>query len=160
MGVRILFFFKLVFCIALCLFVGIIGSIFTTSAISGWYVYLVKPSFTPPDWVFGPVWTLLFALMGIAAFMVWQKGLKSVDVRRALAFFIVQLALNALWPIVFFGLHSPGGALIEIIFLWAAILATILSFLNVSRLAAWLLIPYILWVSFAVYLNYFLWVLN
>lgn len=139
---------------------GIIGSVFTAPAIPGWYADLTKPALNPPAWVFGPVWTTLFALMGVAAFLVWKKGLDRKDARIALCLFIIQLVLNTLWSIIFFGLHSLGGALIEIIFLWLAILATIISFFNISKTAAWLLVPYLLWVSFATYLNAAIWVLN
>lgn len=151
---------KLIVAIAVSELAGIIGSVFTTPSIDGWYAGIVKPALNPPAWVFGPVWTTLFALMGIAAFLVWRKGLDRKDVKIALGIFGGQLVLNTLWSIIFFGLHSPGGAFIEIIFLWLAILATILVFVKISKPAAWLLAPYILWVSFAVYLNYSIWMLN
>lgn len=152
--------FKLITAISISELAGIAGSIFTAPAVANWYPQLSKPSFNPPAWVFGPVWTTLFALMGIAAFLVWNKGLERRDVRVALCLFIVQLVLNTLWSIIFFGLQSPGGALVEIVFLWMAILATIMAFAKISKPAAWLLLPYILWVSFALYLNYALWTLN
>lgn len=139
---------------------GIIGSIFTASTIQTWYVNLVKPSISPPNWVFGPIWTILYAFMGIAAFIVWKKGLHRNDVRIALCIFIVQLVLNVLWSVIFFGYQNPGGAFIEIIFLWLAVLVTTILFFNISKLSAWFLIPYIAWVSFAVYLNYLIWMLN
>lgn len=153
-------FFKLIIAVVVSELVGIIGSVFTTPSIAGWYAGIVKPATNPPAWVFGPVWTTLFALMGIAAFLVWKKGLNRKDVKIALGIFFGQLVLNALWSIIFFGLYSPGGALVEIVFLWLAILATIIAFARISRSAAWLLLPYILWVSFAGYLNYSIWVLN
>ncbi len=164
--------FKLIIAIVVSELAGIIGSGFTTPSIAGWYAGIVKPALNPPAWVFGPVWTTLFALMGIAAFLVWKKGLDRKDVhpvryskqsngvKIALGIFLGQLVLNTLWSIIFFGLHSPGGALIEIVFLWLAILATIIAFYKISKPAAWLLVPYILWVSFAMYLNYSIWVLN
>ena len=133
---------------------GIIGSLFTASAIPGWYASLIKPQLAPPNWVFGPVWTTLYALMGIAAFLVWKRGLERREVKTALAIFVGQLALNTLWSIIFFGLKNPGAAFIEIILLWLAILATIIAFAKISKPAAWLLVPYLLWVSFAGYLNY------
>ena len=139
---------------------GIVGSVFTVPAIPVWYAALAKPALNPPSWVFGPVWTTLFALMGIAAFLVWKKGLARRDVRIALGIFIGQLLLNALWSFIFFGLHSPGGALIEIIFLWLAILAALIAFARISRPAAWLLLPYLLWVTFAAYLNIAIFMLN
>lgn len=139
---------------------GIIGSIFTVSSIPTWYASLARPEFSPPNWIFAPVWTTLFALMGIAAFLVWRKGLHRKDVKVALGFFLGQLVLNSLWSIIFFGFQNPGAALIEIIFLWLAILVTIINFAKISKPAAWLLLPYILWVSFAAYLNYAIWTLN
>jgi len=151
---------KLIIAIVVSELAGIIGSVFTTPSIAGWYAGIVKPALNPPAWVFGPVWTTLFALMGIAAFLVWKKGSDRKDVKIALGIFLGQLVLNTLWSIIFFGLHSPGGALIEIGFLWLAILATIIAFAKISKPAAWLLVPYILWVSFAGYLNYSIWQLN
>ncbi len=167
--------FKLIIAIVVSELAGIIGSVFTTPSIAGWYVGIVKPALNPPAWVFGPVWTTLFALMGIAAFIVWSSYApadaeamadkqatedKKKGIRLALILFGIQLVLNTLWSIIFFGLHSPGGALVEIIFLWLAILATIITFAKISKPAAWLLVPYILWVSFAMYLNYAIWSLN
>ncbi len=157
---RIPDFLKLIIAIVVSELAGIIGSVFTTPSIAGWYAGIIKPTLNPPAWVFGPVWTILFALMGIAAFLIWKKGLDRRDVRIALCIFIVQLVLNTLWSVIFFGFHSPAGALVEIVFLWLAIIATIIAFTKISRPAAWLLVPYILWVSFAVYLNYAIWVLN
>ena len=158
---RINNFLKLVIAIMVSECAGVIGSFFTMPAIqSGWYTGLVKPALNPPAWVFGPVWTTLFALMGISAFLIWKKGLDRRDVKIALGIFLGQLVLNTLWSIIFFGLHSPGGALVEIAFLWLAILATIVTFYKISKPAAWLLLPYILWVSFAMYLNYAIWILN
>ncbi len=139
---------------------GIVGSVFTMSSIPGWYTTLARPEFAPPNWLFGPVWTILFLLMGIAAFLVWRKGLGRKEAKTALRIFVVQLVLNVLWSVIFFGLHNPGGAFVEIILLWLAIVATIYTFARVSRPAAWLLAPYILWVSFAAYLNYAIWTLN
>lgn len=153
-------FTKLIIAIVVSELAGVIGSVFTTPSIDGWYAGIVKPALNPPAWVFGPVWTTLFALMGISAFLIWKKGLERKDVKIALVFFGIQLILNTLWSIIFFSLHSPGGALIEIIFLWLAILATIIIFAKISKPAALLLVPYILWVSFAGYLNFSIWQLN
>lgn len=139
---------------------GIIGSFFTTPAIGSWYAFLAKPELAPPNWVFGPVWTTLFLLMGIAAFLVWRARADKKKVRIALGVFVLQLALNTLWSIIFFGLRNPGAAFIEIILLWASIAATIFLFARVSKPAALLLLPYIAWVSFASYLNYMIWLLN
>jgi tryptophan-rich sensory protein len=151
---------KLIIAIIVSQLAGIIGAIFTTPAIDGWYAGIIKPALNPPSWIFGPVWTTLFVLMGVAAFFIWEKGLHRRDVKIALSIFAGQLVLNTLWSIIFFGLHSPGGALIEIIFLWLAILATIFAFARIYKTAAWLLVPYILWVSFAMHLNYAIWTLN
>lgn len=150
------------FCISvgLPLLAGFIGSFFTTPSIPTWYASLTKPALTPPAWVFGPVWTTLFVLMGIAAFLVWKRGLNSKGVRVALGVFLVQLILNTLWSVLFFGLRSPAMALIEIVFLWLAILSTIVFFSRISKASAVLLVPYLVWVSFASYLNYSLYVLN
>ena len=152
--------FKLIIAIVVCQLAGVIGSIFTVSAIPTWYATLAKPALNPPSWVFGPVWTALYALMGIAAFLVWNQGWGRKDVRRALTVFGIQLVLNALWSIIFFGLHSPGWAFADIIALWLAIVWTMVLFYRISKPAMWLLVPYILWVSFATYLNYSIYVLN
>lgn len=139
---------------------GGIGSLFTSSAISTWYATLIRPELAPPNWIFAPVWTTLFVLMGIAVFLIWKKGQQRMWVGGALAIFGIQLVLNVLWSILFFGMRSPGLALIEIGILWLAIVATILSFWRISRTAALLLVPYLLWVSFASYLTYAFWTLN
>jgi tryptophan-rich sensory protein len=151
---------KLIFSIFICLFAGFIGSFFTTPAIPTWYAMLQKPSFAPPNWVFFPVWTALFIMMGISLFLVWQKGCEDKKVKTAIYIFAGQLALNILWSVAFFGLRSPLLGLMEIIILWIAILATILSFMKLSGTSAYLLIPYILWVSFAAFLNFSIWRLN
>ncbi|HZD60827.1 MAG TPA: TspO/MBR family protein [Anaerolineae bacterium] len=151
---------KLVVSILIAQVVGAIGVIFTAPSVRTWYPELKKPSFNPPSSVFGPVWTILFTLMGVALFLVWRRGAERSDVKPAVTAFGIQLGLNALWSFLFFGLKSPFLALIDIGFLWVAILATILLFLPVSVAAGVLLIPYILWVSFAAALNYFIWRLN
>ncbi len=150
---------KLAASIFLCQAAGFLGSLFTTPAIPTWYQTLKKPFFTPPNWIFSPVWISLFVLMGIALFLVWRRQ-EHPRFKTALIFFFVQLILNILWSIAFFGLKSPLLGLIDIVLLWMAILLTILNFLKVSKVAGWLLLPYLLWVSFATILNYFLWVLN
>jgi len=142
---------------------GIIGSIFTSPAIPEWYAGLVKPALNPPSWVFAPVWIALYALMGISLYLVWKSDPAIVDPtlrKKGIALFFIQLALNSLWSILFFGMKNPFLAFAEIIFLWIAILGTIFVFSNISKKAAWLLIPYILWVSFAAYLNYSIMMLN
>ena len=139
---------------------GIIGSVFTFSAISTWYVVLNKPFFSPPNYLFGPVWTTLYFLMGIAAFLVYKKGTRNKKVRSALSLFGIQLVLNTLWSIIFFGLKLPAVAFVEIILLWIFIFLTMQAFAKVSKSATWLLVPYILWVSFAAILNLAIVILN
>ena len=151
---------KLVLCVVACLAAGAIGSVFTQQAIPTWYATLAKPAFNPPNWVFMPVWTLLYILMGVAAFLVWRKGLENRQVRIALIFFLVQLILNASWSVFFFGLQSPLYGLIVIVVLWVAILFTSLSFYRIYRPAGILLWPYLLWVTFAAVLNESIWLLN
>jgi tryptophan-rich sensory protein len=151
---------KAIFCILLCLSAGGIGSAFTASAIPEWYATLAKPSFSPPNWIFAPAWTILYILMGLAAALVWQKGLQNPKVRTALVIFLLQLILNLIWSVLFFGLRSPLYGLVDILFLWAMILVTIAHFSRVSTLAASLLIPYILWVTFAAGLNLGIFLLN
>ncbi|MFP3909612.1 MAG: TspO/MBR family protein [Archaeoglobaceae archaeon] len=146
--------------IGICLAAGFIGSIFTTPAIPVWYATLQKPFFTPPNWVFGPAWTTLYILMGIALFLVWNKGIQDRKVQVAMGVFGVQLVLNSLWSILFFGMQNPFYAFIEVIILWFAILATIILFYGIDKRASFLLVPYILWVSFASVLNYYVWILN
>lgn len=150
----------LVIFIVICQLAGIIGSVFTAQSVGIWYAELAKPSFNPPNWVFGPVWLTLYMLMGIAAFLVWRKGWDQKQVKLALLVFFVQLVLNALWSFLFFGLQAPFAAFFEIMLLWTAILVTILAFYPLSRAAAYLLLPYFLWVSYAALLNFFLWQLN
>jgi len=151
---------KLVVSIVACLAAGAIGSIFTRSAIPTWFVTLEKPVFSPPNWLFAPVWTLLYILMGIAAFLVWRKGLGNRQVRSALIVFLIQLILNTLWSVVFFGLESPLFGLVIISVLWVVILVTVIQFFNISRAASMLLWPYLLWVTFAAVLNSSIWLLN
>jgi len=144
---------KLGISVGICLLAGFIGSVATTPSITTWYVTLKKPFFTPPNWLFAPAWTTLFILMGVALWLVWLKGWKKKEVQPALFIFGTQLALNILWSLVFFGLHLPSVAVLVILTLWIAILLTIIRFLKVSQLAGFLLIPYLMWVSFATLLN-------
>jgi len=153
-------FLKLIITIGVSELAGIVGSVFTISQIPTWYATIAKPGINPPSWIFGPVWTTLFFLMGISAFLVWRKGLERKDVRIALFIFGLQLVLNTIWSIIFFGMHNIGGALVEIVFLWLAIVWTIFAFHKISRASAYLLLPYILWVTFAGYLTYSLWMIN
>jgi len=163
----------LVSSIGLCLAAGALGSLFTSQSVAGWYQFLAKPAFNPPDWLFGPVWTTLFILMGIAFYIVLSKRHSSKkherqnryekqnrQIRSAEIIFMIQLGLNVLWSGLFFGLRSPTLALVEIIILWLAILATVVRFARVSRPAAYLLLPYLIWVSFAVVLNAAIAVMN
>jgi tryptophan-rich sensory protein len=151
---------KFIISLLVCLAAGFLGSIFTTPSIPTWYASLAKPSFNPPNWLFAPVWTILFILMGISAFLVWQKGLKKKGVKKALGFFLAQLIFNVLWSFLFFKFHSPFLALLDIIFLWFLILLTIFKFFKINNTAGLLLIPYLLWVSFASILNYAIYRLN
>lgn len=152
---------KFIISIVACQLAGIVGAVFTTPSIqSGWYAELAKPALNPPAWIFGPVWMILYFLMGVAVFLIWKKGFEKREVKIALMVFDTQLLLNIFWSIIFFGWQSPGGAFIEIIFLWLAIIATIIAFAKISRPAAWLLVPYIIWVSFAGYLNFSIWQLS
>lgn len=139
---------------------GLVGAVFTSPAIPGWYAGINKPTLNPPSWIFGPVWITLYTLMGISAFLIWKKGWEKKMVRKALYVFGLQLILNASWSIVFFGLQSPAGAFAIIVALWLSILWTMILFHNISKPAMWLLVPYILWVSFAGYLNFSIWMLN
>jgi benzodiazapine receptor len=151
---------EFIVCLVLTFTAAFIGSLFTREAIPDWYAGLNKPSFTPPNWLFAPVWAVLYLLMAISAVIVWQKGLAKPYVRIALITYLIQLILNALWSVIFFGLKMPMVAFIEILLLWTAIGLTILAFAAVSIPAAVLLVPYILWVSFAAVLNFFIWLLN
>jgi tryptophan-rich sensory protein len=144
---------RLLACIVICEGAGLIGAIFTTPAIPNWYASLKKPSFQPPNWLFGPAWTLLYLLMGIALFLVWRQGLPFAQVRVAVYVFAIQLVLNILWSVLFFGAKAPLAGLVDIAVLWVAILLTIIYFWSISPPAGILLLPYILWVSFATVLN-------
>jgi len=153
-------FIKLIAAILVCMLAGAIGSIFTAPAINTWYASIRKPWFNPPNWLFAPVWTTLFFLMGISLYIVWGKGLEKKEVKLAVSVFGIQLALNILWSFLFFGLQSPFLAFVEIVLLWLAILATMMLFYKVSKNASLLLVPYLLWVSFAAFLNYNVLMLN
>ncbi|KUG19187.1 MAG: tryptophan-rich sensory protein [Methanomicrobiaceae archaeon] len=150
----------LIAAVLISLSAGFIGSIFTEPAIPGWYAQLEKPPFTPPEWAFGPVWTTLYILMGISVFLIWRAGWQRRDVRYGIGLFGLQLAVNALWSYLFFGLQSPLLGLIDIVALWVLLLVTILWFARISRAAAALLVPYILWVTIATYLNAGIFLLN
>jgi len=151
---------RLIAAVAVCQMAAVLGSIFTTLAIPTWYVGLRKPDLAPPNWVFAPVWTILYLLMGISLFFILNVGSKRRHVREPVVIFGVQLGLNILWSYLFFGMQSPLLGLIGIVALWMMIGLTIVSFFKVSKLAAMLLVPYLIWVSFASYLNYALLILN
>ncbi|MBI5913332.1 tryptophan-rich sensory protein [Candidatus Azambacteria bacterium] len=180
---RVTNFFKLVIAIVVSELAGVIGSVFTISAIPTWYAGLVKPALNPPAWVFSPVWTALYALIGISLYLVWKNNWevknRFLEVRRkawnrwserlwtgdlqkmnAVAIFGVQYILNIAWPYLFFGLHLPSFAFFELCALWFSIVWTVVVFYRISRPAAYLLVPYLVWVSFALYLNYSIWMLN
>ena len=152
---------RLVVSLVVPLLVGFLGSFFTTAeSLNNWYANLNKPWFNPPDWIFGPVWTTLYILMGIAAFLVWRKGLDNKLVRLALILFVIQLILNAFWSALFFGLRCPLCGLIDIALLLVAIVLTIIYFFKISLWPALLLIPYLGWVSFAAVLNAAIYISN
>lgn len=174
---------KLVISVVICQLAGGLGSIFTAPEIANWYAKLNKPFFQPPNWLFGPVWTLLFLLMGISLYLVWEnnwqiknllgnyKGkawnkysekfwIGSWQKANLILVFATQLGLNVLWSVLFFGMHNLGLAFFELLMLWFAILYTILNFYRVSKTAGYLLVPYILWVSFAGILNLAVWLIN
>lgn len=151
---------RLVLSVIGCELVGILGSIFSVSAIPTWYATLNKPFFAPPNWIFGPVWTLLYLLMGISLYLIWELGWNTKKVKPSRNFFILQLALNFIWSPVFFGAQNPEAALVIIVAMWLAIVYTIRSLYPLSRTAAYLLVPYLFWVSFATVLNAAIVVLN
>ena len=150
---------RLVIALAAPLVVAFVSGLATAGGVSEWYPELVKPSFTPPNWVFGPAWTVLYLMMGVSAWLVWRRQ-DEVDVRRPLTWFVVQLGLNAAWSVLFFGLRSPAAGMVDILLLWLAIGATVRAFAPVSKPAAALLLPYWAWVTFAAALNGGIWLLN
>lgn len=152
---------KILIFVATCLGVGFVSSYTTQSSVDTWFPTLEKPSFNPPNWVFAPVWSMLYIFMGVAAGRVWDRIDFDRDrVRNALVFFWIQLALNALWSILFFYFHNPMLALIEIVLLWLMIYETYLKFKAIDKIAGWLFIPYLIWVAFATVLNASIWWLN
>lgn len=151
--------YKLIIALVVPQLVGGLGSVFTASSVRSWFPTLEKPLLNPPSWVFGPVWTLLFLMMGWAFYLVWSS---EDNEKKTMAYgaFAIQLVLNLFWSIIFFGLKNPALAFAEILILWLAIIFNIFIFHRISRLSAWLLVPYLLWVTFASYLNYSIWILN
>ena len=151
---------KLFISILVPFLVGAVAGLFTSSGVNGWYAVANKPWFNPPNWIFAPVWTLLYIMMGIAFFLVWKASADKNVKQTAMIMFSIQLILNFFWSFIFFKLQQPGWAFAEIILMWVMILLTILWFGKISAMAAWLLVPYICWVSFATVLNYSIWKLN
>lgn len=153
-------FVKLFVSIAVVLLIGFASSFFTAGSIDSWYKNIEKPAFNPPNWIFGPVWTILYIMIGLSFYLVWTSDAKSNLKNKAYIIFAVQLALNFIWTLLFFGNQMIFGAFAEIIFLWVAILLNILAFYRISKLSGILMIPYLLWVSFAALLNYSIGILN
>lgn len=153
-------FVAFVLCVALPLAIGGIGGFFTFESVKTWYITLNKPSFNPPNWIFGPVWTTLYILMGISSFLVWQKRKQTTLYNKAIFIYLAQLVLNLMWSFLFFYLQEIAWALVEIVILWAVILVNAVVFYKINKLAGLLYLPYILWVSFASYLTYSIFVLN
>ncbi len=150
---------KLIISIVGCEIIGVAATPFTLSAIPTWYSRLNKPSFSPPNWIFGPVWTVLYLTMGISLYFVWRKK-PNKKIRIALLYFLMQLTFNFIWSILFFGFRSPILGIIDIVVLWVAILLTIIKFYKIEKISAWLLVPYLFWVSFATVLNFSILILN
>ncbi len=153
-------FLKLIISIAVPVAVGAVSGYFTAGSVNTWFTTINKPSFNPPGWLFAPVWTCLYILMGIACYLVWKSNANMADKRKAISLYAIQLTLNFFWSIIFFGAQQLGWALVDIGLLWLMILLTIFSFGKITSAAAWLLVPYICWVSFATILNYSIWKLN
>ncbi len=151
---------KLLISIIIVFLAGAVGTVSTLPQITSWYAALTKPSWTPPNWAFGPIWSTLYILMGIALFLVWREGLNRKNVRIAVLIFAAQLIINVLWSLIFFGTHNIFGGLILIIILIAAILVNIIVFYRISKPAGLILIPYLVWVCIAGYLNYSVYILN
>ena len=151
---------KLIISLVIPLVIGGTAGYFTASGTGSWYQTINTPSWNPPNWVFGPVWTFLYILMGISLYLVWKKDLPAGEKRMAYTFFALQLLFNFCWSFIFFNQHRIGLAFLDIVVLWVCLLVTIFLFARVSNVAAWLLVPYISWVSFAAILNFTIWKLN
>jgi benzodiazapine receptor len=149
----------LIAAITICFSAAAVGGLATSSGLASWYQGLERPSWNPPNWIFGPVWTILYLMMASAAWLVWRES-RQQKTGAALTIFMAQLVLNVLWSVIFFGLQQPGLAFVEIIVLWVSIAATLFCFAPISRLAAGLMVPYLLWVAFAAVLNFKIWSLN
>lgn len=151
---------KLFIAVAIPLLVGAVSGFFTTAEIPGWYQTINKPSWNPPSWIFAPVWTTLYILMGVALYLIWKAEADPLTKKAAIALFAIQLVFNFFWSFIFFNRHLIGWALADIVLMWLFILLTIFTFAGINKSAAWLLVPYISWVSFASILNYTIWKLN
>ena len=154
---------RILIVVVTCLAIGYFSGMATQSSIKTWFPTLIKPSFNPPNWIFAPVWSMLYIMMGIAAGLVWNRMEASKDkelVKKSLIFFAIQLGLNALWSVLFFGLRNPMLALIEIVLLWLMIYETYIKFGKIDKIAGYLFLPYLAWVSFATILNASIWWLN
>jgi tryptophan-rich sensory protein len=151
---------KFIISFLVCHGAGIVGSLFTVSAIPLWYATLEKPELSPPNWIFGPVWLLLYTLMSFSIYFIWEKGLKKPENKFIFYFFMIHLVANALWSIFFFGMENPLLALFDIMLMWLMILVLTFKFYKIKKLSTYLFIPYLLWVTFAIYLNYSIWTLN
>lgn len=151
---------KLIISVTIPLLVGGLSGFFTVTGVESWYQTINKPSWNPPNWIFGPVWTALYIMMGVALFLVWKSSGNANTKKLALLLFAAQMLLNFFWSFIFFSLQQPGWAFAEIVVLWLLILATIFAFARLNNMAAWLLVPYISWVSFAAILNFTIWQLN
>jgi benzodiazapine receptor len=151
---------KLIIAIGICELTGIVSSLFSNPHMNPWFDGLEKPSWNPPSNVFGPVWTVLYLLMGVSLWLVWKSNTAINKKEIAISFFIIQLFLNFWWSLLFFRFHSPGSAFADIVLLLVFIIITMIHFFPISKFSAYILIPYALWVSFASALNYSIWILN
>jgi len=151
---------RLIISLVLPQIAGLVGSFFTTSAIPTWYAMLQKPSFSPPNWIFGPTWIILYILMGISVYLIWQRIEENKKAKGVMWLFWIHLFFNAIWSITFFGLQNPGLAFVNIIIIWLLIIILMIKFWKINKWSTYLLIPYFIWVSFASVLNYFIWYLN
>jgi tryptophan-rich sensory protein len=154
-------FYKLIISVILPVMVGWVSSYFTASSVKTWFVTLKKPVFNPPAWLFAPVWTTLYILMGVAFYLIWKNNIAKYDLKkRAIVFYFVQLLFNFFWSVIFFYARQPGWAFAEILILLLMVCVTTFYFYKISKTAGWLMVPYILWVCFAAVLNYSIWQLN
>lgn len=153
-------FVKCIISIAIPLAIGGVSGFFTTEGVATWFTTVNKPSFNPPNWLFAPVWTALYIMMGIGFFLIWKSNAAATLKNKAIRIYFIQLSFNFLWSFLFFYMHQPGWALLDILLLWVSIILTMFAFRKVSVAAPWLLLPYICWVSFATLLNYSIWRLN